>query len=247
MTSGGTRVRKLTARSAILSALLGAHPAEASAAGILTLASRMGFRESAVRVALTRLVAAGDLERSGGMYRLSTRLVERQHRQDFALRPEEADWDGRWRLAVVTTGAEDSTDRAALRKALRAAKFGEMREGVWGRPDNVSDMLRADATERLSLFSAVPDEDSAVLVRRVFALQDWASTAEGLIRMMHGSSVMVERFEVAAAIVRHILDDPLLPAEILPASWPGREIREVYESFRDELTTLADGILTAPR
>ena len=247
MTSGGMRVHKLTARSAILSALLGAHPAEASSAGILTLASKLGFKQSAVRVALTRLVAAGDLERSGGMYRLSARLVDRQRRQDFALQPQESRWDGSWRLAVVTIGAEDSTDRAALRTALRAAKFGELREGVWGRPDNISSRLQADTNHRLSLFSAVPDEDSATLASRVFALQDWARAAERLNRQLHDSSVMVERFEVAAAIVRHILDDPLLPAEILPARWPGRDIRDSYESFRVELTALAERILAAPR
>ncbi|OZC41657.1 PaaX domain-containing protein, C- domain protein [Rhodococcus sp. WWJCD1] len=247
MTSGGTRVRKLTARSAVLSALLGAHPAEASAAGILTLATKLGFGQSAVRVALTRLVAAGDLDRSDGMYTLSARLIDRQRRQDFALHYHASAWDGSWRLAVVTTGAEDSTDRAALRTALRAAKFGEVREGVWGRPNNVSTTVRADARERLTLFRAVPEGDAVDLVSEVFAPTEWAKAAEELVTMLREASVMVERFEIAAAIVRHILDDPLLPAEVLPAHWPGHDIRQAYEAFRIELTTLAEEILTATR
>ncbi|MGV8873853.1 MAG: PaaX family transcriptional regulator C-terminal domain-containing protein [Rhodococcus sp. (in: high G+C Gram-positive bacteria)] len=247
MTSGGTHVRKLTARSAILSALLGAHPAEASAAGILTLATKLGLRQSAVRVALTRLVAAGDLDRSEGMYRLSARLISRQRRQDFALQHEASTWDGSWRLAIVTTGAEDSTDRAALRTALRAAKFGEVREGVWGRPNNIPTTVRADASERLSLFIAVPEGNSAQLVEHAFAPQDWALVAEELTRMMREASALVERFEIAAAIVRHILDDPLLPLDVLPADWPGDGIRETYESFRAELTALAEGLLIGPQ
>ncbi|MDJ0396594.1 PaaX family transcriptional regulator C-terminal domain-containing protein [Rhodococcus sp. G-MC3] len=247
MTSGGTRVRKLTARSAVLSALLGAHPAEASAAGILAMATKLGFQHSAVRVALTRLVAAGDLDRSEGMYRLSPRLIRRQRRQDFALQHEASTWDGSWRLAIVTTGAEDSTDRAALRTALRAAKFGEVREGVWGRPNNIPTTVRADASERLSLFTAVPDGDPAELVEHAFAPQEWAGVAEELIRMLRDAPTLVERFEIAAAIVRHILDDPLLPAEALPTDWPGHDIRETYEAFRSELTALAGGILTATK
>lgn len=247
MTSGRTGVRKLTARSAVLSALLGAHPAEASSAGILTLATKLGFGQSAVRVALTRLVAAGDLDRSDGMYRLSARLIDRQRRQDFAVHHEATAWDGSWRLAVVTTGAGDSTQRAALRAALRTAKYGEVREGVWGRPNNVSTTVRADVRERLSLFHAVPEDDTARLITECFAPQEWARAAEELITMLRAAPVLVERFEIAAAIVRHILDDPLLPSEVLPARWPGQDIRRAYESFRVELTALAEEILAASR
>ena len=52
---------RLTARSVVLSVLLGAHPAWASAAELITLTSDFGIRESTLRVALTRMVGAGDL------------------------------------------------------------------------------------------------------------------------------------------------------------------------------------------
>lgn len=238
MTSGDIRVRKLTARSAILSALLGAHPAQASAAGILMVTSGLGFKDSAVRVALTRLVAMGDLDRSEGMYRLSARLIDRQRRQDHAIRPESTPWDGSWRLAVVTIGAEDSTDRAALRAALREAKFGELREGVWGRPNNIEAVVRTESTSRITLFTAVPDGDSVQLVQSAFAPREWASIAVDLIMKFDAAAEVLDRFEVAAALVRHILDDPLLPMEVLPAPWPGDAIRTTYESFRKELTDM---------
>ena len=43
------------------------------------------------------------------------------------------------------------------------------------------------------------------------------------------------RFVVAAAIVRHLLTDPMLPAELLPADWPGARLRAAYHDFATEL------------
>ncbi len=81
------RSSPLTARSVVLSVLLGAHPAWATAAELLRLTADFGLRESTVRVALTRLVGSGDLVRSADGYRLSDRLMARQCRQDEAMRP----------------------------------------------------------------------------------------------------------------------------------------------------------------
>jgi phenylacetic acid degradation operon negative regulatory protein len=54
---------------------------------------------------------------------------------------------------------------------------------------------------------------------------------------------MAERFEVAAATVRHILHDPLLPEELLPADWPGQRLRDSYTAFKTEFSQFAVGVL----
>src|SRR5690606_11319276 len=88
MSASPARVRALTARSAILSVLLGSHPAQAPAGWIVRVGAGLGLQESAVRAALTRMVAAGDLERGAdATYRLSERLADRQRRQDQAISP----------------------------------------------------------------------------------------------------------------------------------------------------------------
>ena len=71
---------RMTARSVVLSVLLGAHPAWATTAELLRLTDDFGLKESTVRVALTRLVGRGDLVRSADGYRLSDRLLARQRR-----------------------------------------------------------------------------------------------------------------------------------------------------------------------
>ena len=37
-------------------------------------------------------------------------------------------------------------------------------------------------------------------------------------------------FTAAAALLRHLRTDPLLPAELLPPGWPGDELRTRYSA-----------------
>ncbi|MYX45422.1 PaaX domain-containing protein, C- domain protein, partial [Streptomyces sp. SID89] len=39
-----------------------------------------------------------------------------------------------------------------------------------------------------------------------------------------------------AAVVRHLLADPVLPAPLLPGRWPGPELRAAYTGYQRELT-----------
>ncbi len=95
--------------------LLGAHPAWASAAELIRLTADFGIKETTLRVALTRMVSAGDLVRSADGYRLSDRLLARQRRQDDAMRPQLRIWHGYWTTLIVTSVGTDARTRAALR------------------------------------------------------------------------------------------------------------------------------------
>jgi phenylacetic acid degradation operon negative regulatory protein len=50
------------------------------------------------------------------------------------------------------------------------------------------------------------------------------------------------QFVAAAAIVRHLLTDPVLPGELLPEDWPGDTLRNVYTNFAAELVARRDGV-----
>ena len=128
---------RMTARSVVLSVLLGAHPAWASAAELIRLTDDFGIKEATLRVALTRMVSAGDLVRSADGYRLSDRLLARQRRQDDAMRPRLRSWQGTWTTLIVTSVGTAPRTRAMLRTTLHNKRFGELREGVWMRPDNL--------------------------------------------------------------------------------------------------------------
>jgi len=221
---------RMTARSVVLSVLLGAHPAWATTAQLLLLTADFGIKENAFRVALTRMVGAGDLVRSDDGYRLSDRLLARQRRQDAALYPVLGEWDGTWITVVVTAVGADARARAALRLALQHSRFAELREGVWLRPDNLVDDVPAEAAGRVRVLRT-RDDAPAELAATLWDLSAWSKTGRRLLRDMDRATGIPERFAVAAAMVRHLLTDPVLPAELVPADWPANQLRGAYADF----------------
>lgn len=230
---------RMTARSVVLSVLLGAHPAWATAAQLIRLTSDFGIKETTLRVALTRMVTAGDLIRSADGYRLADRLLARQRRQDLALDPPVQPWDGSWNTVVITSVGNSARTRADVRRALQDNRFGELREGVWLRPDNLASELPAEVLTRGRHLRSYDDEP-ADLAARLWNLDAWADTAGGLLADMAGAPDVPSRFVAAAGMVRHLLTDPVLPDELLPPDWPGAALRSVYAQFAAELTARRD-------
>jgi len=230
----------------VLSVLLGAHPAWATAAELLRLTSDFGIREPTLRVALTRMVHAGDLVRSDDGYRLSDRLLARQRRQDGALHPVTRDWDGTWTTVIVTAVGADARTRGAVRIALQDNRFGELREGVWMRPDTLDPLLPALIRGRVRVLHAA-DDNPAELARRLWDLRGWSKTGHRLLREMDAANDVPDQFAVAAAMVRHLLADPVLPAGLLPADWPGDRLRSAYAEFADLLASRRDDQLLQAR
>lgn len=232
---------RMTARSVVLSVLLGAHPAWASAAELIRLTTDFGIKETTLRVALTRMVSAGDLVRSADGYRLSDRLLARQRRQDDAMRPQLRPWHGHWTTLIVTSVGTDPRTRAALRTTLHHKRFSELREGVWMRPDNLEFDVDVEIRARMRIMKA-RDDAPAELAGQLWDLPSWAGTGQRLVAEMSRASDVPARFVVAAAIVRHLLTDPVLPDELLPADWPGTRLRTAYNDFAAELLERRDGI-----
>ena len=232
---------RMPARSVVLSVLLGAHPAWASAADLIRLTSDFGIKEATLRVALTRMVSAGDLVRSADGYRLSDRLLARQRRQDDAMRPQLRAWHGLWRTLIVTSVGTDARTRATLRTTLQHKRFGELREGVWMRPDNLGLELDDELRDRVRIMQA-RDDAPAELAGRLWDLPSWAHNGQQLLVDMSSAADVPARFVLAAAIVRHLLTDPVLPDELLPADWPGTPLRAAYNDFATELLERRDDI-----
>jgi phenylacetic acid degradation operon negative regulatory protein len=229
-----TALSRMTARSVVLSVLLGAHPASATAAELIRLTADFDIREATLRVALTRMVGAGDLVRSENGYRLSDRLMVRQRRQDDAINPQLRTWDGTWTSLVITSVGIDARSRAGLRMMLQQNRFGELREGFWLRPDNVNIALPDEVLSRVRVMHGYDDNPSE-LAGQLWDLAAWATTGESLLQDMADATDVPGRFLAAAGMVRHLLTDPVLPDELLPDGWPGGALREAYSQFAAEL------------
>lgn len=227
----------LSARSTILSLMLGAHPNPLTPADLARAGQFFGIAPATVRVAATRAVNDGDLVRSGAGYRLGERLVQRQAHQDEAVHTADKPWDGSWEMAIIVVGGRPGSERAVLRDALKAHRLAELREGVWTRPANLRRPRFADPV--LRTFMAAPDEDLDELAASLWDLAGWTREAEHLLEHLASTPEPALRLATAAAIVRHLSDDPLLPVELRPADWPAADLRATYRAYQRELSELA--------
>jgi phenylacetic acid degradation operon negative regulatory protein len=239
-----TRNAPLTARSVLASVLLGTDPPRLPTPLLVRTAALFGISEGTTRTALSRMSAAGEVVGEDGGYCLTGRLAARQARQTASRRAETRRWDGTWEVATVEgDGARTAADRAGLRDALRALRLVELREGVWGRPDNLqpdrANEARAVAATWCRWWRAArpdPEPDPAQL----WDLSTWAATAEELRDEMAGllggleagdTAGLADGFVVSAAVLRQLQADPLLPTELLPATWPGDALRAEYDRY----------------
>ena len=247
MTTAGER--PLTARSVVASTLLGhraapaAGPARWCAPGAL-----FGIAEGTVRTALSRMVAAGELTADGRPATPSpARWSPARTRQAESRPGRRRPWDGRLG-AWPSCDAERRTaaERADLRAATAALRLAELREGVWLRPDNL------DPTVCPRPRAVVPDAQCRPfrvrprrrrrreLAARLWDLDGWADGPTALRRRMARSSprsrpATPTRWPPASccrpSVLRHFQADPLLPADLLPADWPGAALRADYDRY----------------
>jgi phenylacetic acid degradation operon negative regulatory protein len=255
--------RPLTARSVIASTLLGMHPPRLRTPLLIRSAGLFGISEGTARTAISRMVAAGELEPDGAGYRLAGHLVARQSRQDASRRPRLRRWRGAWEHHVVPAAARPAAARGELRRATRVLGLAELRDGVWLRPDNL-DPARAPearavvAAARCWSFTSHPveDADPAVLAASLWDLAGWAAEARRLARRLEAATPdlaagrtggLRDAFLLSAAVLRHLLADPLLPDELLPAGWPGPALRTSYEAFDRAFTSCWRDYLLAER
>jgi phenylacetic acid degradation operon negative regulatory protein len=228
--------RPLTARSVMASALLGMDPPELPVAQLVRLTGLFGISQNRARVALSRMVAAGEATSDGaGRYRLTGHLAARQARQSASRAGVTTAYDGSWWLAVVTTSGSTAEVRGARRRALAYARLAELREGVWMRPANVAVPLPDSLDADVEVMTAVPS-DAASLAGRLWDLSAWAAHATDLLAALDalppdGPHALAPGFELSAAVLRHLQADPLLPVQLQPLGWPGSHLRETYDDW----------------
>ncbi|MEW5422019.1 phenylacetic acid degradation operon negative regulatory protein PaaX [Amorphus sp. 3PC139-8] len=223
--------------------------------GTLTsLLGAIGIDERLVRTAMSRLASEGWLERTKvgrkSYYRLSDggrqAFADATRRIYFAAPP---DWEGDWRIAVLTASGEI---RAAQRELLKGQGFGQLAATVFLAPTTAAGDLfsgnTADYSGIVWLDAAGSAADAAVLAGEAFQLNDVAdgyrrfiAAFAGLDAALASDVPLSDRDRLVARILlvheyrRVVLRDPLLPDDLLPQGWPGHGARALAAAIYHRL------------
>ncbi len=238
-------VRPLGARSVIASTLLGSEAGGLRVERLVSAGALFGIAEGAIRTALWRMVTAGELVADEGNYQLAGSLLARRRRMGASSVARRRGWDGTWEILVVDAERRSAIARQELRSAATALHLAELRDGVWMRPDNLDPQRLPDeqATVNAQCLRFTGASGSAALAARLFEPTAWAVRAVSLIDALDraalppgdlGPGDLVAGFRLSIAVVRHLDRDPLLPSELLPADWPGDELRRCYLTYQGD-------------
>ena len=225
----------LTARSVLASALLGEDPPELPVAHLVHLAGLFGINANRARVALSRMAASAARPpptvpaATGWPATCSTARSARP--TAGGARPGRGTAGGAWWWSPPRAGRP---------------RTGRPAGGAWpwpgwpssgkgcgcGRTTSTSDPDPTDGPRRGRVHgrsrrgSGGPGRPP-LGPRRVGPAGPGAPAAlDGRTRRAGRSG---PRFALSAAVLRHLQADPLLPAELLPAGWPGPALRRTYD------------------
>ncbi|MFD4352581.1 PaaX domain-containing protein, C- domain protein [Nocardia sp. NPDC058518] len=227
VTGFDARVRPVSARSAVIRILIAADSPTMTSSEICAATTAVGYPEPAVRVAVSRMVAAGELVREHRAYTLDPAL--RARRTELAAPPVRL-WDGDWEQVVITAVGRPSAERAALRARLLSLRLAELREGVWLRPANLVRALPADLATTTTRFRLRAVENPAELTAALWPLTDWSARAHALLDAIENPDPAA-RFAVVSAALDLLTTDPALPEALQPEGWPVDDLRAETSAY----------------
>lgn len=238
-------IEPLSARSLILSVLLGNHPPVLSGRRLIGLAELFDIRAGTARTALSRMTAGGELVAVDGDYELGPRLRQRQREQDEGRATPHTRWDRRWYTTITTADRRTVAERRAFRSAMVGARMAELRPDIWMRPANIAAPVRS--ADVALLHGELDAGDPVDLVGQLWDLADIdarsielsAAIARHRPSLDSGdSSVLPNTFVLSAAVVRFLRVEPQLPAELVPPGWSAPQLRNLYDDFESAFRQL---------
>jgi phenylacetic acid degradation operon negative regulatory protein len=242
--------------------------------GLVVLLGELGFSEGAARVALTRLVRRGLLERvrSGRLvhYRVTSRadrLLAEGDGRIFSL-GDPRDDEGTWTVLWHQIPEDRRLELSRLARRLRFLGFGSVQGSVWVSPhDHSAEVVRLLAELRVSnyatMFTARPDAVVGLpaLVSRAWDLSGLVGRYEAFeaefapLCARRALAALSDRdaFLIRTRLVHQFrgfpLIDPELPEQLAPLSGPrGRAaaiFHELYAGLGDASQRHFDAVTAA--
>ncbi len=174
-------------------------------------------------------------------------------------------WDGQWRLVGFAVPERNRSARDAFRDRLRQLGGSALQGGLYVSPHPWHKDVKAEA-DRLGVAEAVTvatthdlevggERDPRELARRLWQLDDLALRYQEFVDAFAAVPTQLSRMReqrqrlgdetflplalsMAVAFQECFGGDPLLPPELLPRPWPGREARELVRTSRRQALAL---------
>lgn len=193
-------------------------------------------RKSTLSVYVCRLLKTGSFEKvvkNGVPYLRITNSGKEGFFRDFPLlKFRNKPWDGYWSVVSYDIPEKKKEVRESLREKLVSLGFGGWQKSVYISPhDLCEDLKEFIESEKLDSCASVVrvnglTDDDKELAFRVFNLK---KLSERYFDLLFKLKELVKSKDVPKEIYEQyfdlLLDDPLLPKELLPRDWPERELR----------------------
>ena len=215
----------------------------------------------AVRTAVSRMVRQGWLlpaeTAAGRGYALTERAVQRLDEAAGRIyrHRSEADWDGRWSVAIVDR-SPSRTVRERLQRGLEYLGYRRLQGEAWIAPRQTSELgsiVRGEGLEA-DEFCAEYAGDDRRLVQRLYDIDGLASAYERWLRDARAISAAATpepspetAFAVRSRLVhewrKFLFRDPGLPRALLPPDWPGVEAAAYFDQEAGRLLPAANAFV----
>jgi phenylacetic acid degradation operon negative regulatory protein len=211
---------------------------QAPVAALVRLLAPAAISPPAVRTAVSRMARQGWLVPvrlpGGPGYRLTPRATSRlRQAADRIYRTQTPAWDGRWHVVVIDRVTERAK-RDRLKSALGYLGYACLDGSTWISPRCSVELDPVIAAEqvRAERFFASYDGDARGLAARAWdldglarAYRDWIARAAEIAAKAADDQpddlIFAVRSELVHEWRKFLFIDPGLPAELLPAQWPG--------------------------
>ena len=253
----------------LLVTLLGDHwrgkPEHIPSTALLRLLGEFGVSVQGARSALSRLVRRGLLARSRRgrrtFYGLTDRgleLLDEGAKRIFGFGVEQPPWDGTWSMVAFSVAEADRDRRHLLRTRLRWLTFAPLYPGLWISPhqhlEEAARVLEELGIDNVTLFKGiVPSWGSRPGdFLGAWNLESLRESYLGYIKRFRPvrARLAAGRISAAEALVmrtrvidewrRFPREDPDLPDDFLPANWPRREARALFDELFRRLGPAAE-------
>ncbi|WP_091450873.1 PaaX family transcriptional regulator [Actinokineospora iranica] len=223
----------------------------AAVAALVRLLEPLGFGAPAIRTAVSRMVRQGWLTpvrlADGPGYALTARAERRLDEAGARIyRTGPSTWERTWHVVVLEEiPARGARDRLA--SSLRLLGYGPLGPSTWVAPrpsPELADVLAAeDATA--SVFLGAHDGSAAELAARAWDLGTLGAEYREFVAEWTPVMSAVDGTAPAAAFAasqrllhawrKFLFRDPGLPAELLPADWPGTAAAAFFDEHTARL------------